>query len=180
MRADAERNLDAVLETGARLLAADPGASVAAIAKAAGVDRRTVYRRFPNRDALLCGIYQAKMHAAEEVVDQSRLAEAPVLVALHRLLEGIVETDRRYPVGYAQMHCHPAASDQLEGLRGRIEVFLQRAVDEGAIRSGLPGGMAWSLFITIVDLVAHRLDELDPGPAADVAADTLLNGIGAR
>ena len=50
-----------VLETGARLLAADPGVSVAAIAQAAGVDRRTVYRRFPDRDALLCGIYQAKI-----------------------------------------------------------------------------------------------------------------------
>jgi AcrR family transcriptional regulator len=169
MRADAERNLDAVLETGARLLAADPGVSVAAIAQAAGVDRRTVYRRFPNRDALLCGIYQAKMQAIEDV-----------MVALHRLLEGIVVADRRYPVGYRQMHCHPTTSDRLEKLREQIEAFLQRAVDEGEIRSGLPEGMAWSLFITIVDLVAHRLDELDPGPAADVAADTLLNGIGAR
>jgi hypothetical protein len=151
MRADAERNLDAVLETGARLLAADPGVSVAAIAQ-----------------------------AIEDVITQSRLSEAPVMVALHRLLEGIVVADRRYPVGYRQMHCHPTTSDRLEKLREQIEAFLQRAVDEGEIRSGLPEGMAWSLFITIVDLVAHRLDELDPGPAADVAADTLLNGIGAR
>ena len=180
MRADAERNLDAVLETGARLLAADPSASVAAIAQAAGVDRRTVYRRFPNRDALLCGIYQAKMQAVEDVITQSRLTESPVQVALHRLLEGIVVTDRRYPVGYRQMHCHPTTSDRLEKLREQIETFLQRAVDEGEIRPGLPEGMAWSLFITIVELVAHRLEELDPGPAADVAADTLLHGIGVR
>lgn len=180
MRADAERNLDTVLETGARLLADDPGASVAAIAKAAGVDRRTVYRHFPNRDALLCGVYQAKMQAVEEVIAQSRLTEAPVPVALHRLIEGIVATDRRYPVGYEQMFCQPAVSERLERLRGQIEAFLQRAVDDGAIRSGLPDGMAWSLFITIVELAAHQLGELDPGPAADVAADTLLNGIGAR
>src|SRR5437763_4765429 len=124
MRADAERNLDAVLETGARLLADDPGASVAAIAKAAGVDRRTVYRRFPNRDALLCGVYQAKMQAAEEVVTQSRLTEAPIPVAMHRLIEGIVETDRRYPVGYEQMLCQPSVGDRLQRLRGQIETFL--------------------------------------------------------
>ncbi|MFC9627623.1 TetR family transcriptional regulator, partial [Streptomyces sp. NPDC056930] len=46
MRADAARNLEAVLTAGARMLAADPGASIASIAAEAGVDRRTVYRRF--------------------------------------------------------------------------------------------------------------------------------------
>ena len=52
--------------------------SVAAIAGAAGVDRRTVYRRFPNRDALLCAVFQAKLDAIDDVLAQSRMAEAPV------------------------------------------------------------------------------------------------------
>ena len=109
MRADAARNLDAVLQTGATLLAEDPGASVAAIAEAAGVDRRTVYRRFPNRDALLCAVFQAKLDAFDEVIDRSRLTEAPVGVALHRFVEGAVEVVRRFPVGHEQMGCSEGA-----------------------------------------------------------------------
>ena len=45
MRSDATRNLELVLKTSARLLADDPSASIAAIAAAANVDRRTIYRR---------------------------------------------------------------------------------------------------------------------------------------
>jgi AcrR family transcriptional regulator len=178
MRADAARNLDAVLQTGARLLAENPGTSVAAIAAAAGVDRRTVYRRFPSRDALLCGVFQAKLDALDEVIAQSRLTEAPVGVALHRLVEGAVEVARRYPVGHEQMACSSTASGRHLEQRERIETFLRRAADEGVIRADLPDGMPWALLHGIVDLVAHRCPELECGRAADLGVEVLLGGIG--
>jgi AcrR family transcriptional regulator len=178
VRADAARNLDAVLQTGARLLAEDPGTSVAAIAAAAGVDRRTVYRRFPNREALLCGVFQAKLEAVSDVITRSRLAEAPVGVALHRLVEGAVAVARRFPVGHEQMGCSSAAFERHLEQRGQIEAFLSRAVDEGLIRDDLPDGMAWLLLHELVDLVAHRFPDLECGRAADLAVEILLGGIG--
>jgi AcrR family transcriptional regulator len=178
MRTDAARNLDAVLQAGARLLAEDPGTSVSAIAAAAGVDRRTVYRRFPNRDALLCGVFQAKLDALDEALIQSRLTEAPVGVALHKLIEGIVRVVRTYPVGTEQMSCSSSAFEKHLELRGRIETFLRRATDEGLIRTDLPDGMPWALLYSIVDLVALRFPELECGRAADLAVETLLGGIG--
>jgi len=178
MRADAARNLDAVLQTGARLLAEDPGVSVAAIAGAAGVDRRTVYRRFPNRDALLCAVFQAKLDAIDDVLGQSRMAEAPVGVVLHRLVEGAVDVARRYPVGYEQMGCSSSAVERHLAHRDSVETFLRRAADEGLIRADLPDGMAWLLLHGVVDLVAHQYPDLDSGRAADLAVDVLLGGIG--
>src|SRR5690348_15710295 len=103
MRADAARNLDAVLRTAARLLAEDPATSVAAIAAAAGVDRRTVYRQFPHRDALLREVFQAKLDAVDNVLTRSRLTEAPVAVGLHRFVEGAIDVAPRYPVGHEQL-----------------------------------------------------------------------------
>jgi AcrR family transcriptional regulator len=151
---------------------------VAAIAKAAGVDRRTVYRRFPSRDALLRGVFQAKLKAVDDVLVESRLAEAPVGVALHRLVEGAVAVARRYPVGHEQMDSSVCAYAHHLAQRERVEAFLRRAVDERVIRADLPDGMAWSLLSGIIDLVAHRFPELECGRAADLAVEVLLGGIG--
>ncbi|PZG15983.1 TetR/AcrR family transcriptional regulator [Nonomuraea aridisoli] len=51
-RADAERNIAAILDAATRLISADPTVSVADIAKAAGVGRVTLYGHFPSRKAL--------------------------------------------------------------------------------------------------------------------------------
>ena len=166
------------MQTGAKLLAEDPGASVAAIAAAAGVDRRTVYRRFPNRDALLCGVFQARLDAIDDVLTRSRLTEAPVDVALHRLVEGAVDVSRRYPVRPEQTDCPSTAYTRHLEQRGRVETFLRRAAADGLVRDDLPGGMTWRVLRDVVGLVAHRLPDLDTGAAADLAVAILLGGIG--
>ncbi|MBQ0905437.1 TetR/AcrR family transcriptional regulator [Micromonospora sp. U21] len=52
------------------------------IASTAGVDRRTVYRRFATREALISAVYTTKLDAVDLVFEQARLDEAPVPVAL--------------------------------------------------------------------------------------------------
>jgi AcrR family transcriptional regulator len=178
MRVDAVRNLDAVLQTGARLLADDPTTSVATIAAEAGVDRRTVYRRFAGREALLCAVFHAKLAAIEEALDASRLEEAPVAVALHRLVEGVIAVTRRYPIDTLEPGCPEGAVDKVQEHRERIDAFLRRATDDGLIRSDLPDGMAEALLHSIIRLMGTQFRDVDCGRAADLAVETLLNGIG--
>jgi AcrR family transcriptional regulator len=178
MRADAERNIDAVLQTGARLLAEDPSTSIATIAAEAGVDRRTVYRRFSCRDVLLDAVFHVKLDAVDAVLADARLEDAPVAVALHRFVEGIIPVIRRYPLDAERMRCDAEAYARMLAHRERIAAFVQRAVDEGVIRADLPEGMAGALLTQIIALVSRDFPDLDPAPASDIVVDTLLSGIG--
>ncbi|MGQ5262481.1 TetR/AcrR family transcriptional regulator [Micromonospora sp. ZYX-F-536] len=179
MRADAARNLSAVLRTGARLLAEDPSTSVAAIANAAGVDRTTVHRRFVSREALLTAVFQAKLDSTEQVLDEARLTEAPVPVALHRYAEGIIPVSREWPVDTARlMQQNPDARQRRQGQSERLNDFLQRAVDEGFLRSDVPLEWVRAVLDQLVASAAHQFPDLAPPQAADVVVDTFLNGLG--
>ncbi|MFJ9412067.1 TetR/AcrR family transcriptional regulator [Streptomyces sp. NPDC101393] len=177
MRADAARNLDAVLQTGARLLASDPGTSIAAIAAAAGVDRRTVYRRFDTREALLTAIHAAKLDACEQALAQARPAEAPVAVALHRYAEGIITVARRWPVDLQQVR-DDAVAARFRQLIEQLDAFMARAVREGVLRPGLPDRWARSLLTHLTHLASHEMPELTPAQGADMVARSLINGLG--
>ena len=179
VRADAARNLEAVLTTGARMLAADPGASIASIAAEAGVDRRTVYRRFASREDLLAAIYEARLTAIEHAIEDARLSEAPVAVALHRYVENIIGVNRTWPVDLTRMLADDSVHARRDAAIHAVEAFLQRATDEGLLRPGLPEGWASALLPQLMHLVNGQLPELSPGQAADVVVDTLLNGLGA-
>jgi AcrR family transcriptional regulator len=176
---DAARSLEAVLMTGARMLAADASVSVATIAAEAGVDRRTVYRTFGSRDDFLAAIYLARLEAVERAIEDARLREAPVAVALHRYVENIIAVNRTWPVDLARM---PAAGEDVrerrDATRREVEMFLRRAVDEGVIRSELPPGWAGPLLPEMINLVSRQQAHLDAAEAADIVVDTLLKGIG--
>ncbi|MFE6686924.1 TetR/AcrR family transcriptional regulator [Streptomyces sp. NPDC057743] len=177
MRADAARNLDAVLQTGARLLANDPSTSIATIAAQAGVDRRTVYRRFATREALMAGVYAAKLAACEDVCEQARLTEAPVTVALHRYAEGIITASRKWPVDLGRA-TDEAATARLHQLLLRLDAFLARAVHEGVIRPGLPDRWARALLTHLTNMASHEMPELTPAQGADLVTHSLLAGLG--
>src|SRR3954454_24245243 len=179
VRADAARNLEAVLTTGARMLAADPGTSIASIAAEAGVDRRTVYRRFASREDLLAAIYEARLTAIEHATQDARLREAPVAVALHRYVENIIAVNRTWPVDLTRMLADDTVHARRDASIAEIDTFLRRATDEGLLRSGLPEGWASALLPQLMHLVSRQLPDLSPGQAADVVVDTLLNGLGA-
>jgi AcrR family transcriptional regulator len=180
MRADAARNLDAVLQTGARLLAADPTTSIATIAADAGVDRRTVYRRFATREALLVAVYQAKLDAADRVIEESRLMEAPVAVALHRYVEGIVPVSRIWPVDIMRMQADADIQARLSANTERLDEFVQRATGEGMLRGDVPSRWCSEVLGLLVEIAAHHHAELAPPQAADLVVATFLRGFGER
>ncbi|MFF3503243.1 TetR/AcrR family transcriptional regulator [Streptomyces sp. NPDC003247] len=161
------------------MLAADPGASIASIATEAGVDRRTVYRRFASREDLLAAIYQSRLEAIEHAITDARLREAPVAVALHRYVENIIAVNRTWPVDLTRMLSDDSVHERRDAAVREVDAFLERATDEGLLRANLPNGWASALLPQLMHLVSRQQPELTPGQAADVVVDTLLHGLGA-
>jgi AcrR family transcriptional regulator len=71
-RADADRSVQAIREAALEALASDPDASMAEIARRAGVVRATIYAHFPTRELLLDAVME---HAVEQVARAMREAE---------------------------------------------------------------------------------------------------------
>lgn len=161
------------------MLADDPGVSIASIAREAGVDRRTVYRRFASREELLAAIYECRLEAVERAIADARLREAPVAVALHRYVENIIGVNRTWPVERTRMLADDAIRARRDASSRNVDTFLRRAVDEGLLRAGAPAGWAGALLPQLMHLVARQMPELNGAQAADVVVDTFLHGLGA-
>lgn len=142
LRADAQRNEDAVLEA-ARAVFAELGvdAPVRDIAARAGVGIATLYRRFPKRADLIAAVFRREVDAC--AADAQRLTKTcPPLEALIRWLRrysAFIGTKRGLS---AALHSGDPAFDTLpDYFRGNFEPalagLLERAAAAGEIRSDL-------------------------------------------
>jgi AcrR family transcriptional regulator len=92
MRADARRNLEQLLSA-ARDLVADRGAGVALdeVAQRAGVGIATLYRRFPDRNALLRGVVLDALEQTRAVAEQAAEEHDDAFEALAAYLRAALE-----------------------------------------------------------------------------------------
>jgi AcrR family transcriptional regulator len=138
MRADAERNRQRILDA-ARTLFAERGldVSIADIAGAAGVGIGTVYRRFPDRDALVEALFEEKLaeivrtaQAALEVEDPWEAFRTFVLAVARMqasdlgLRDVLMSTDRG----------HERVATVRETIRPLAAQIVGRARDAGVLR----------------------------------------------
>ena len=84
-RSDAVNNRERILAVAREAFGTSSGASLTAIAKQAGVGIGTLYRHFPNREALIVALYR---HQIQEIIDLAPklAATRPPLTALREWL----------------------------------------------------------------------------------------------
>ncbi len=141
LRRDAERNLQRILATARRVFAARGlGATLDDIAAAAGVGVGTVYRRFPNKKALLKALFGNKIRELVEIA-QEALQQPSGWQGLCFFLErahAVQAQDR----GLRQMlMCDRDEGDQASQTQRElgplVADLIRRAQAEGALRSDL-------------------------------------------
>src|ERR671925_1925523 len=83
-RADAERNIAAILDAAVEVLAERPDASMGQIALAAGVARQTVYAHYDSREALLGAVADRALAQAVAAIDAAEPERGAPAEALER------------------------------------------------------------------------------------------------
>lgn len=173
LRSDAVRNRDAILDAALERLADDPSASMAEIAKAAGVGRVTVYGHFSSREQLLESVLIRTIERSEAELAGVDLDGDPV-AALDRLVRRswrIVDTFHRL-LGAAEEslsndrilahHAEPMA---------RVRALIERGQRAGAMRRDLSAEWLTSCYTALLHAAAG---ELRAGRLAEDDADRVV------
>ncbi|GGP74563.1 TetR/AcrR family transcriptional regulator [Saccharothrix coeruleofusca] len=178
-RADAERNIAAILDAALAVFTEEPQSSMAAIARAAGVGRVTLYAHFASREVLLEAVLDRTIAEAGVIIAEAELAKGSAVEALRRLLRTswhVLDQHRKLfdlaqrELGSVQLRQrHREVVDHVEGL-------LARGQQEGVIRADLP--ISW-LVTTVYSLLHAAAEDVNSGQlkaeeAADVLEATLL------
>ncbi|SKC56760.1 transcriptional regulator, TetR family [Krasilnikoviella flava] len=181
LRADAERSVRAILEAAVRVLAEDPGASMDAIAAAAGVARTTVHRRFANRQALIEALASTAARQLADAVDDGRPDTAPPLVAMHRITANVLQVKGAWAFA---LELTPEPGSEAAALQQDIDrrcvAVLERARAEGLIDAGADLDWVRRVYYALLGETLRGDADGDPDALAARIVDTLLRGAGPR
>lgn len=184
-RADAERNIERILDAAVDALSDDPDASMADIARRAGLVRATIYVHFPNREALLEAVTErafahvtADMRAAEPERGSADEALARVVAATWRTLaryHPLIEINTR-------QHTHEELHHRHESVMGALQPLVERGQADGVFRSDVPAAWHLGMFMALVHAASGELRSgRVPEEAAEAAlVATILGAVSAR
>jgi TetR/AcrR family transcriptional repressor of mexCD-oprJ operon len=173
-RADAERNIAAIITAATECLARDPDASMTDIAKAAGLGRVTLYAHFPSREQLLRTVLAETIAESTSIIEAASPDEGPPAEAFARMIRSCwpllnrfgslhAAAQRALPPGEVRRrHDQPMA---------HVERIIARGQAEGAFRTDLP--VEW-LVTTVYTLLHAAADEAADGRLATDAVGEIL------
>ncbi len=140
VRADAQRNIDALLQAALAVFATSGvDAPVREIADKAGVGIGTLYRHFPQRSDLIAAVFRREIDACADA--------APTLAAEHEPFDALAHWMQRYAAFIATkrglataLHSGNPAFETLpayfnQRLRPAFRTLLESAVAAGAVRT---------------------------------------------
>jgi TetR/AcrR family transcriptional repressor of mexCD-oprJ operon len=175
-RADARRNVAAILDAAVRCLSQNADASVAEIAQTAGVGRVTLYGHFPSRAALVDAVLTRAIEEGHLSLDEVDLGGDP-REALDRLVRSSwrLVYEFRSVLAAAQATLPPGRIRDLHaGPAQRVEDLVGRGQSEGVFRTDLPA--SW-LVSTVHSVMHGAADEINAGRLSPEDAGAAISAI---
>jgi AcrR family transcriptional regulator len=173
LRADARRNRDQILAAArTAFVELGPDVPMEEVARRATVGVGTLYRRFPDREALILAVAQDNFRA---VVSEARTAldeEPTAWQALVRLLRRsrdlrlTIQMAWLSPTSWATVKQDPVIWRLRDDLMALVDDIVHRAQQEGSLRADIGGGDV----AVLVSLLTRRLPV-----GSDAVADIMLD-----
>lgn len=147
-RSDADRSVQAILEAALDALAGDPDASMAEIARRAGVVRATIYAHFPTRESLLDAVMERAVAEVAEATGGAEPSRGEPQEALDRVLRA---TWQKLGQFHALLAINTARLSAKELHRRHLPVMthfaplIERGQKDGVFRRDVP--VTWHLAV---------------------------------
>ncbi|NUS73174.1 MAG: TetR/AcrR family transcriptional regulator [Corynebacteriales bacterium] len=166
LRADARRNIAAILDAAEACLTRDPDATIAEIVQVAGVGRQTLYGHFPTRADLIDAVFEVATLRANETLDAVDTEGEPEL-ALERLIASswrVVHGFRAIVAAAERELPHHRIRKHHDRHEERLGALLTQGRNAGAFRDDMPlnwqVAMCFSLMHTgAAEVMAGRVDD---------------------
>jgi TetR/AcrR family transcriptional regulator, mexCD-oprJ operon repressor len=148
-----ERVRDVILEGATRAVARrGHDVSMADVAAEAGVARATVYRHFPNREALLERLITRADRDAAARLDPENIGDAPVRDAVVRSIRALIELGDSVVLLAGVWRTRSAGTS---AVLERMRVLMERGQETGDLRADIPAEwLADSLVATVLTVMA--------------------------
>lgn len=170
-----------LLDVAVEVLVAEPAASLAEVAQAAGIGRTTLHKHYATRDDLIRAVGHRAIDLCEEVIATAERSTADD-GGLRALTEAMV------PIGpYLAFLWRSPSLDRAEDIRERwcaVEpralAVLKRAQVRGVLRGDAADFWLLQTFYSLVYVAADSIDSghLAPRDAPELVVDTLIGGLG--
>jgi AcrR family transcriptional regulator len=158
-RADAERSIARILDAAVDALASDPDASMAEIARRAGVVRATIYVHFPTREALIDAVTQRAMTEVSATIDAAEPDRGDPADALRRVVTSTWRELGRYHalVAITTQLPHAEVRAKHHPVLSRLEPLIARGQRDGSFRSGVPAAWHLSMLMALIHAASAEL-----------------------
>lgn len=174
------RRIPTLLDIAAEVLVQDPAASLAEVAKAAGIGRTTLHRQYATRDDLIRAVAHRAVDVWEQAVEAVHIADGDG--GLRALVAAMV------PLGpQLSFLWRTPALDHDEEIDARMQrvqdrglEVLQQARKLGVLGADIPDWWLLRMLYAVVYSAAESIyyGTLAPLDAPDLAFGTLLRGVG--
>ncbi|GAA1485183.1 TetR/AcrR family transcriptional regulator [Brachybacterium fresconis] len=180
LRADAENSIARILEAAEHVFAADPTASLAVVAEAAGVARTTVHRRFSSREDLRDALVDVVNAKLREAIAGANVDKAPPLVALYQLTVATLDlkVDWRASWQFIDLGSEGARGIDPDNI-AQLDSLLQHSLEVGLLRPGVDIRWVRNVYMALIhEAATARPDGEASAQWANLIMRTLLGGVG--